>query len=75
MPTLMVRMIAAGEKAGNVEDMLDSVADAYDEDVELMLGTLMSLMEPFLMVFLGAVIGTIVLAMFLPIFNLGSIAH
>ena len=71
----MVRMIAAGEKAGKVEDMLDSVADAYDEDVELMLGTLTSLMEPFLMVFLGAVIGTIVLAMFLPIFNLGSIAH
>jgi len=75
MPTLMVRMIAAGEKAGKVEDMLDSVADAYDEDVEVMLGTLTSLMEPFLMVFLGAVIGTIVLAMFLPIFNLGSIAH
>ncbi len=75
MPTLMVRMIAAGEKAGKVEDMLDSVADAYEEDVELMLGTLTSLMEPFLMVFLGVVIGTIVLAMFLPIFNLGSIAH
>ena len=75
MPTLMVRMIAAGEKAGKVEDMLDSVADAYDEDVEVMLGTLTSLMEPFLMVFLGVVIGTIVLAMFLPIFNLGSIAH
>ena len=75
MPTLMVRMIAAGEKAGKVEDMLDSVADAYDEDVEVMLGTLTSLMEPFLMVFLGIVIGTIVLAMFLPIFNLGSIAH
>ena len=75
MPTLMVRMIAAGEKAGKVEDMLDSVADAYEEDVEVMLGTLTSLMEPFLMVFLGIVIGTIVLAMFLPIFNLGSIAH
>ena len=75
MPTLMVRMIAAGEKAGKVEDMLDSVADAYDEDVEVTLGTLTSLMEPFLMVFLGVVIGTIVLAMFLPIFNLGSIAH
>ena len=75
MPTLMVRMIAAGEKAGKVEDMLDSVADAYDEDVEVMLGTLTSLMEPFLMVFLGVIIGTIVLAMFLPIFNLGSIAH
>ena len=74
MPVIMVRMIAAGEKSGKVEDMLDSVADAYDEEVEALLATLTSLMEPFLMVFLGAIIGTIVLAMFLPIFNMGSLA-
>ncbi len=74
MPVIMVRMIAAGEKAGKVEDMLDSVADSYDEEVETLLATLTSLMEPFLMVFLGAVIGTIVTAMFLPIFNMGSLA-
>ena len=74
MPILMIRMLAAGEKAGKVEDMLESVADSYDEEVEMMLATLTSLMEPFLMVFLGGIIGTIVTAMFLPIFNLGSIA-
>ena len=74
MPVLMVRMIAAGEKAGRLEDMLDYVADSYDEEVEAMLTTLTALMEPFLMVFLGVVIGTIVLAMFLPIFNMGSLA-
>ena len=74
MPIIMVRMIAAGEKAGRLEDMLDSVADSYDEEVEAMLTTLTALMEPFLMVFLGAIIGTIVLAMFLPIFNMGSLA-
>ena len=74
MPILMVRMIAAGEKAGRVEDMLDSVADSYDEEVEALLNTLTSLMEPFLMVFLGAIIGTIVMAMFMPIFNMGSLA-
>ena len=74
MPVIMVRMIAAGEKSGKVEDMLDSVADAYDEEVEALLATLTSLMEPFLMVFLGAIIGTIVLAMFMPIFNMGSLA-
>ena len=74
MPILMVRMIAAGEKAGKVEDMLDSVADSYDEEVEALLNTLTSLMEPFLMVFLGAIIGTIVMAMFMPIFNMGSLA-
>ena len=74
MPVIMVRMIAAGEKSGKVEDMLDSVADTYDEEVEALLATLTSLMEPFLMVFLGAIIGTIVLAMFMPIFNMGSLA-
>ena len=74
MPVLMCRMIAAGEKSGRVGDMLDSVADTYDEEVEATLATLTSLMEPFLMVFLGAVIGTIVLAMFMPIFKLGSLA-
>ena len=75
MPILMVRMLAAGEKAGKVEDMLNSVADTYDEEVETMLVTLTSLMEPFLMVFLGAIIGTIVAAMFLPIFNMGSLTQ
>jgi len=74
MPVIMVRMIAAGEKAGKVEDMLNSVADSYDEEVEALLNTLTSLMEPFLMVFLGAIIGTIVMAMFMPIFNMGSLA-
>ncbi len=74
MPILMVRMLAAGEKAGKVEDMLESVAASYEEEVEVMLATLTSLMEPFLMVFLGVIIGTIVTAMFLPIFNLGSLS-
>ena len=75
MPLILVRMIAAGEKAGRVEDMLNSVADAYEEEVETLLATLTSLMEPFLMVFLGGIIGTVVIAMFLPIFNMGSLAH
>ena len=74
MPVLMVRMLAAGEKSGKEGEMFESVADTYEEEVEIMLATLTSLMEPFLMVFLGAIIGTIVLAMFLPIFNLGSLA-
>ena len=75
MPLILIRMIAAGEKAGRVEDMLHSVADAYDEEVETLLSTLTSLMEPFLMVFLGGIIGTVVIAMFMPIFNMGSLAH
>lgn len=75
VPLILIRMIAAGEKAGRVEDMLNSVADAYDEEVETLLSTLTALMEPFLMVFLGGIIGTVVIAMFLPIFNMGSLAH
>lgn len=73
LPLLMVRMIAAGEKSGRIDEMLESIADTYDDEVETMLATLTSLMEPFLMVFLGVVIGGIAIAMFLPIFMLGSV--
>ncbi len=73
MPILMLRMIAAGEKSGRVDEMLSNIADSYDEEVETLLATLTSLLEPFLMVFLGAVIGTIVIGMFMPIFKLGTV--
>ncbi|MDD3544618.1 MAG: type II secretion system F family protein [Kiritimatiellae bacterium] len=73
LPVLMIRMIAAGEKSGRIDEMLESIADTYDDEVETTLSTLTSLMEPFLMVFLGVVIGGIVIAMFLPIFKLGAV--
>jgi type IV pilus assembly protein PilC len=73
LPILMIRMIAAGEKSGRIDEMLESVADTYDDEVEVTLATLTSLMEPFLMVFLGVVIGSIVIAMFLPIFKIGTV--
>lgn len=73
LPILMVRMLAAGEKSGRISEMLNSIADTYDDEVETTLGTLTSLMEPFLMIFLGVIIGGIVIAMFLPIFKLGSV--
>lgn len=73
LPLLMIRMIAAGEKSGRIDEMLESVAETYDDEVETTLSSLTSLMEPFLMVFLGVVIGGIVIAMFLPIFKLGSV--
>ena len=75
LPVLMIRMIAAGEKSGRIDEMLESVAQTYDDEVETTLATLTSLMEPFLMVFLGVVIGSIVIAMFLPIFKLGSVVN
>ena len=66
-------MIAAGEKSGRIDEMLESIADTYDDEVETTLATLTSLMEPLLMAFLGVVIGGIVISMYLPIFKMSSI--
>ncbi len=73
IPTLVVRMMSAGEKTGKVDEMLDSVADTFDDEVEAMLASLTSMMEPLLMVFLGVVIGGIVICMFLPIFKMSEV--
>jgi type IV pilus assembly protein PilC len=72
-PILLVRMMQAGEKTGKIDEMMDSIADFYDDEVDTMLTGLTSLLEPLLMVFLGVVIGGIVLCMFLPIFKMGEI--
>jgi type IV pilus assembly protein PilC len=69
-PIMLVEMLQAGEKTGKVDQMLDCIADFYDEEVEVTLDGLTSLLEPLLMVFLGVIIGGIVLCMFLPIFKL-----
>jgi type IV pilus assembly protein PilC len=73
IPTLVVRMLSAGEKTGKVDEMLASVADTFDDEVETMLASLTSLLEPLLMVFLGVVIGGIVICMFLPIFKMTEV--
>jgi type IV pilus assembly protein PilC len=72
-PPMLVRMLQAGEKTGKIDEMMDSIADFYDDEVETMLGGLTSLLEPLLMIFLGVIIGGIVLAMFLPIFKMGEV--
>jgi type IV pilus assembly protein PilC len=72
-PTLLVRMLQAGEKTGKIDEMMDNIADFYDDEVETMLVGLTSLLEPLLMVFLGVIIGGIVLCMFLPIFKMGEV--
>lgn len=72
-PTMLVRMLQAGEKTGNIDAMMDNIADFYDDEVETMLSGLTSLLEPLLMVFLGVIIGGIVLCMFLPIFKMGEV--
>jgi len=70
IPKVVVRMLSAGEKTGKVDEMLASVADTFDDEVEAMLASLTSLLEPLLMVFLGVIIGGIVVCMFLPIFKM-----
>lgn len=72
-PPMVKHMSRAGEQTGNVDGMLVKVADFYDSEVDTLVKALTSLMEPLLITFLGVVIGGIVMAMFLPIFQLSSV--
>ena len=72
-PTMIIRMLSAGEQTGNIDTMLERVADFLDEEIETTLSGIMSLIEPLLIVFLGVVIGGMVICMFLPIFNLANV--
>jgi len=72
-PRMLVHMLSAGEKTGQVEEMMDKVAEFYEDEVETTLDGLASMIEPLLMVFVGAIIGTIVVAMFLPIFKMTEV--
>lgn len=72
-PKLLVHMMAAGEKTGKIDEMMQNIADFYDDEVEVMLDGLTALIEPLLMIFLGVTIGSIVISMFLPIFKMGEI--
>ncbi len=71
-PNMVVQMVAIGEEAGSLDSMLSKVADFYEEEVDNMVDTLSSLLEPFIMVILGVLIGGMVIAMYLPIFKLGA---
>ena len=72
-PTMMLRMVSAGEATGKIDAMLEKMADFWDEEIEAMLDALTSLIEPMLIVFLGVIVGGIVIAMFLPIFKLNEV--
>ncbi len=69
-PPMVVQMIAVGEQTGALDAMLGKIADFYDEEVDIAVSNLTALLEPMLMVFLGVVIGGVVIAMYLPIFKL-----
>jgi type IV pilus assembly protein PilC len=72
-PPMLLRMVAAGESTGKIDNMLEKMADFWDEEIEAMLDALTSLIEPMLIVFLGVIVGGIVIAMFLPIFKLNEV--
>jgi len=74
-PPMLVRMVSAGEQTGKVDVMLEKISDFYDEEIEATLSGLTSLIEPLLIVFLGVVVGSIVVCMFLPIFKLNQIVQ
>ena len=69
---MVVEMIASGEKTGRLSDLLDKVADFYEEEVDSAVSVLTSLMEPIMIIFVGGIVGTIVVALYLPIFKLGQ---
>ncbi|HEX3717959.1 MAG TPA: type II secretion system F family protein [Verrucomicrobiae bacterium] len=72
-PTMIIRMMSAGEQTGKIDSMLERVADFLDEEIENILSGLTALIEPILIVFLGVVVGGIVICMFLPIFKLSEL--
>jgi len=72
-PPMVVQMIAVGEQTGALDAMLGKIADFYDEEVDTAVANLTSLLEPLLMVFLGIVVGGVVIAMYLPIFKLVTV--
>jgi type IV pilus assembly protein PilC len=72
-PNMVVQMVSIGEEAGSLDAMLGKVADFYEEEVDNAVDALTSLLEPMIMAFLGVVIGGLVIAMYLPIFQMGSV--
>jgi len=72
-PPMLVNMVAIGEQAGNLDEMLIKVADFYEEEVDRMVDGLTSLIEPLMIVFIGGIIGFIIVAMYLPIFKIGEL--
>lgn len=71
-PNLVVQMASIGEESGSLDDMLNKTAEFYEEEVDTAVASLSSLMEPIIMVVLGGIVGVILVAMYLPLFNLGN---
>lgn len=73
MPPMVIRMIDVGERTGALDSMLEKIADFYEEQVDVAVSGLTTILEPILIVFLGVVVGGVVIAMFMPLFKMTSI--
>jgi type IV pilus assembly protein PilC len=71
-PPMVVQMIGVGEATGAMDTMLEKIADFYDDEVDVAVGALTSMIEPIMMVFLGGVVGGFLVAMYLPIFSIAG---
>lgn len=71
-PPMVVQMVQVGESTGALDNMLNKIADFYEDDVDALVTNMTALMEPMIMAFLGVILGGLVVAMYLPIFKLGS---
>lgn len=71
-PPMVIQMISVGEETGGLDTMLNKIADFYDQEVDVAVKGLTSMIEPLIMIVLGVVIGTIVIAMFMPMFSMGD---
>ena len=71
-PDVSVKMVEVGEATGALQDMLNAIADFYDEDIETKLGRFLLLIEPTLLVVMGVVIAALLIALYLPVFQLSS---
>ncbi|HDH98600.1 MAG TPA: type II secretion system F family protein [Deltaproteobacteria bacterium] len=72
-PAMVVQMVSVGETTGALDQMLNKIADFYDEEVETAVDALTSMIEPFMIVFLGGTVGSIIIAMYLPIFKMAGV--
>jgi general secretion pathway protein F len=74
-PPMIIQMMSVGEQSGAMEDMLDKVADSYERDINAKLTAITAMIEPFMILAMGAVVGFIVIAILLPIFEMNQMIH
>ncbi len=72
-PNMVLQMVAIGEEAGKLSEMLNKVADYYEAEIDQLIDGVSQLIEPVMMLFLGLIIGGLIITMYLPIFKLGTV--